>query len=341
MRAEYGELRRGYGECRLTPESLDDLWHLSHLVVPGALVYATTFRAVETPTDKLRPEKPEKRPVRLGLRAERIEFHATTTRLRVAGPIVYGPEPGAYHTFNLEPDTEVSVLRTWRPSDFERIDRAVRASTASLVHVLALEEGEAELYRIRQFGPEFVTGVTAGSSKGDEGGGRQGFYDRLIELLGQVDGPLVVAGPGFVKEEFAARLRSTTPAIGVRTTLAETRRVGKGAVQEAIGNGVLERIAGDAELAREVTLMEEVIRRIATDGAVAYGMTETRRAVEYGAAEQVLVVDRLLRDHAAQSLMEGAEQLGANVAVLSSSFEPGERLDALGGVAALLRYRLG
>ncbi|KAF5056374.1 eRF1 domain 3 [anaerobic digester metagenome] len=186
-----------------------------------------------------------------------------------------------------------------------------------------------------------MTGVTAGSSKGDEGGGRQGFYDRLIELLGQVDGPLVVAGPGFVKEEFAARLRSTTPAIGVRTTLAETRRVGKGAVQEAIGNGVLERIAGDAELAREVTLMEEVIRRIATDGAVAYGMTETRRAVEYGAAEQVLVVDRLLRDHAAQSLMEGAEQLGANVAVLSSSFEPGERLDALGGVAALLRYRLG
>ena len=87
--------------------------------------------------------------------------------------------------------------------------------------------------------------------------------------------------------------------------------------------------------------MEEVVRRIATDGAVAYGMAETRRAVEFGAAEQVLVVDRLLRDHAAQALMEGAEQLGATVAVLSSSFEPGERLDALGGVAALLRYHLG
>ena len=254
---------------------------------------------------------------------------------------MYGPEPGAYHTFNLEPETEVSVLRTWRPPDFERIERAVRASTASLVHVLALEEGEAELYRVRQYGPEFVAGITAGSGKGDEGGGRQGFYDRLVDLLAQVDGPLVVAGPGFVKEEFAARLRTAAPALGARTVLAETRRIGKGAVQEAIGNGVLERLAGDAELAREVTLMEEVTRRIATEGPVVYGMAETQRAVEFGAAEQVLVVDRLLRDHAAQTLMEGAEQLGASIVVLSSSFEPGERLDGLGGVAALLRYRLG
>lgn len=341
MRAEAGDLKRGFGEFRFVPETLDDLWHLSHLVVPGALAYATTFRTVETPTDRLRPEKAEKRPVRLGLRVERVEFHATTNRLRIAGPITYGPELGAYHTFNLEPGTEVSVLRTWRPQDFERIERAVRASTASLVHVLAIEEGEAELYRVRQYGPEFVAGITAGSAKGDEGGGRQAFYERLVELLSQVDGPLVVAGPGFVKEEFAARLRAASPSLGSRAVLAETRRVGKGAVQEAIGNGVLERLAGDAELAREVTLVEEVMRRIATGGAVAYGMAETRRAVEYGAAETVLVVDRLLRDHAAQALMEGAEQLGAAVAVLSSEFEPGERLDGLGGVAALLRYRLG
>jgi len=30
----------------------------------------------------------------------------------------------------------------------------------------------------------------------------------------------------------------------------------------------------------------------------------------------------------------------AKIIVLSGSFEPGERLDALGGIAALLRYRI-
>jgi protein pelota len=40
-------------------------------------------------------------------------------------------------------------------------------------------------------------------------------------------------------------------------------------------------------------------------------------------------------------LVEKAEQMQAKIVVLSTSFEPGERLLALGGIAALLRYRLG
>ncbi len=340
MQAECGEIRRGYGECRLTPESLDDLWHLSHLVVPGALVFATTFRSVETATDKIRPEKAEKRPIRLGLRVERVEFHVSSTRLRIGGPIEHGPELGAYHTINLEPNTELSVIRDWRPTDFERIERAVRASVFGAVHILAVEEGEAELYRVRQYGPEYVTTVTAGSSKGDEGGGRRAFFERVQELLRPVEGAVVVAGPGFVKEELAAYLKTALPALADRMTVVDTRRIGRGAVQDAIGQGVLDRLAGDRVLAREVTLVDELIRRIAVDGAVAYGMAETRRAVEFGAAEQVLVVDRLLHDREAQEVMEAAEGIGASVAVLSSAFEPGERLEGLGGVAALLRYRM-
>ncbi len=233
------------------------------------------------------------------------------------------------------------MIRSWRPTDLARIERAVRASIFGAVHVLALEEGEAELYRVRQYGPEFVAGMTAGSSKGDEGGGRRAFFDRVQDLIRPLEGALVIAGPGFVKEEFATHLKGGLPALAERTTVLDTRRIGRGAVQDAIGQGILDRLAGDRELAREVGLVEELIRRISIDGPVAYGMTETRRAVGFGAAEQVLVVDRLLHDPATQALMEEAEQLGASIAVLSSAFEPGERLDGLGGVAALLRYRLG
>src|SRR5208337_3354253 len=37
MKAEYGELKDNSGEIRLLPESIDDLWHLQHLVAPGIL----------------------------------------------------------------------------------------------------------------------------------------------------------------------------------------------------------------------------------------------------------------------------------------------------------------
>ena len=85
MKAEYGELKKGYGEIRLFPESIDDLWHLRHIIREGDLVFATTFRSVEAATDRIRPEKVEKRPVRLGVRVERVEFSGHGVRLRISG----------------------------------------------------------------------------------------------------------------------------------------------------------------------------------------------------------------------------------------------------------------
>ncbi len=86
--------------------------------------------------------------------------------------------------------------------------------------------------------------------------------------------------------------------------------------------------------------MDEVLLRISQEGAVAYGRNEVREAIGYGAAEQVLVADTLLRDAEAQRLIGDAEAMRATIVVLSSAFEPGERLVALGGIAALLRYKM-
>ena len=185
-----------------------------------------------------------------------------------------------------------------------------------------------------------MTTVTVGSSKGADAGTRSTLYERTLEALSAVTGPLVVAGPGFVKEEFAEYVRARAPDVAGRMVVVETRRIGRGAVQEVIGQGILERLLGDLHLAREVRLMDEILLRIATDGAVAYGIGDVRKAVAYGAAETVLVSDTLLRDEEATRVIEQAERINASVVVLSTEFEPGERLAALGGVAALLRYRL-
>jgi protein pelota len=340
MKAEYGELKGGYGEIRLFPESIDDLWHLRHLIGPGDLVFATTFRSVEAATDKIRPEKVEKRPVRLGIRVGRVEFSEHGIRLRLTGIIEHGVDAGAYHTINVETGFEISVIRHWRPVDLERVERAVKASVYGVIHILTIEEGEAELFRLRQYGPESVVTITSGSGKGAETDTRTAFFDVLLSHIQTLSGPLIIAGPGFVKDDFVkyAKSRSCT---GIdRAVVVETRRIGRGAVQEVVGKGALEKLMDDIQLSREVKMMDEVLLRIAQDGAVAYGIKEVREAVGYGAAEQVLVADTLLRDTEVMRLIEDAEAMRATIVVLSSEFEPGERLVALGGIAALLRYTL-
>jgi protein pelota len=42
----------------------------------------------------------------------------------------------------------------------------------------------------------------------------------------------------------------------------------------------------------------------------------------------------------ADDLLRRVEQMQGRVVVLSSEFEPGNRLDALGGMAALLRFKI-
>jgi protein pelota len=341
MKAEQGELQRGFGEIRLFPESLDDLWHLEHLVAPGDLVFATTLRAVESVSDKLRPDKPEKRPVRLGIRVERTEFHRFANRLRMTGIIEHGEETGSYHTLNIEPGYEISVIKRWRPVDLERIDRAVKASVYEAIHILTIEEGEAELFRIRQFGPEGVLTVTTGSGK--EGGEevRSAFFERVASHCAGITGPFVIAGPGFIKDDFARYLRSANPGLSARSIVVETRRTGGGAVQDVIGLGILERIHEDIQLGNEVRLISELLMRIAKGLPAAYGKSEVEKAIDFGACERLLVSDTLLRDESVVHMMDRAELLNAAIVVFSSTFEPGKQLEGLGGIAALLRYPIG
>jgi protein pelota len=125
-----------------------------------------------------------------------------------------------------------------------------------------------------------------------------------------------------------------------RAIVIETRRTGRGAVQEVIGKGALDKLIDDLQLSREVKMMDEVLLRLSREGAVAYGRKEVKEAIELGAVEQVLLADTLLRDEEVMNLIKKAEAMRATIVVLSTAFEPGERLVAIGGIAALLRYRL-
>ncbi|MGA2104108.1 mRNA surveillance protein pelota [Methanoregula sp.] len=341
MKAEFGELKDNTGEIRLLPESIDDLWHLQHLIAPGDLVFATTFRSVESATDKIRPEKVEKRPVRLGIRAEKVEFSEHGVRLRITGLIEHGVDAGAYHTINVETGYEISVIRHWRPVDLERIERAVKSSVYGIIYILTLEEGEAELFRLRQYGPESVITLTAGSGKGGETETRSGFFDAVLKIIADISGPLVIAGPGFIKEDFVRYAKNKNSVPAGRAIIVETRRIGRGAVQDVIGTGTLEKLIGDLQLSREVKLMDDVLLRISREGAVAYGKKQVEIAIEYGAVDEILLADSLLRDQSVVHLIENAEKMQAKIVVLSTAFEPGERLEALGGIAALLRYKMG
>jgi len=385
MKIRRQKLKRRHGVIELVPETLDDLWHLKYIIENGDLVSAFTKRRVEGATDKIRPEAAEKKSVHLTIEVSGMEFHRFSNRLRVRGVIRSGVDTGEYHTINVEIGSMVGITKHWKPDQLERIEEAKALSNRPRVTIITVESGEAEIGRVRQFGVDRVSQITKPSGK--QGGDfTHEFFASAADALnksvaGGGDHAIIIAGPGFIKEDFMDYLRSSNPDIAARAVLEDTVATGMPGFIEVLRRGAVDRIVQESRIGRETEMMDALMREIATYGKCAYGTAEVMAALELGAIETLLIVDETLRNFreagagAVQGAVTGAaagdrvgtgdemgdgtgkgsgaksgidaddllrrvEQMQGRVVVLSSEFEPGNRLDALGGMAALLRFKI-
>ena len=344
MRVLKKNLRGDEGEIALLPESLDDLWHLQHLISRGDLVFALSHRKVPAIADKARPEKMERKTVRLGVKVEDIEFHMYSNWLRLHGIIKSGMDVGQYHTLNIEIGTDLSIIKYhWRPDLLARIEEAVAESLRPRVVIALVEEGEATIGVLRQFGVQMAAELRQGSGKGSGEDTRSGFLKDVVEAIDKTaqDGAeVILAGPGFTKEDVKKAIDSSRPDLAERIAMDDTSSIGRSGFQEVLRRGAVKSVLESSRIAREAKIIEELFREIATDGKAAYGRAEVETAKNYGAIETLLVLDEVARRGSADEIMRDVATARGRVVIFSSEFEPGDRLRSLGGVAALLRFKI-
>jgi protein pelota len=347
MKVNKEELRGDFGEISLTPESLDDLWHLKYVVEPGDKVFSMTYRAIDSIADKIRPDKVEKRLVRLGVQVETVEFHKFSNRLRIKGTILSDLDAGAYHTLNIEPYTELSIVKHWKSDQIERIREAIEASNRPEVEIVTIEEGEAVIGYLRQYGIEEVSRIRQSSSGKREGtDARSEFFAEVARQLKYADKvqTFVVAGPGFIKDDFVKYLKMNNPEIAQKVVVEDISSIGTSGFQEVLRRGAIQRVAEETRITREAQLIEALLAGIAKEGKVTYGYSAVKKAIDYGAVETLMIADEVLRGYRekgnvdVEKLMREVEHSRGRVVVFSTEFEPGQRLEKLGGIAAILRF---
>ncbi len=334
------KLKGHKGEIKLIPENLDDLWHLKYIIEPKDIVFSLTKRISES-SDKLRSDK-EKIAVRLGIEVEKVEFHKFANRLRITGKIVAGIEDSGYHTLNITTGKELSIIKEWKDEQLKRIEEAEEASKRPEIAILTIEEGEAVIGVIKQWGVEEISNVRMSYGK-DMANYRLEFFNDVAKQLKNIDFKyLVVAGPGFVKDDFMKFLKEKYSELAKKTIVVDTSSIGIRGFIEVLKRGVLKRIAGELRLIEEAEYLDLLLERIAKGKLVAYGLDEVRKAQEYGAIEVLLITDEFLREQREKwdvdGLLQSVELSKGKVVIMSIEFEPGKRLHALGGIAALLRF---
>jgi len=333
-------------EIKLLPESTDDLWHLSNLIDENDLVFALTYRRKEDKSDKIRSERMEKVPMRLGIRVEKVEFHESDDRLRVLGVIESGPQGlGEHHTVMIGPGDNVSIVKPdWRSHHFDRIKRAVASSEKPKLLFVSVEDTEAVLAAAREYGIKEIATITRNpggkmyDSKPNEGE----FYDEIISKLLTIHKgePVVVLGPGFAKETIARSIRDSHPELSKHISVHSTGQAGMAGIHELMKKGLGGKLLSDSRVVHETQLVEELFTEIGRDGMFAYGTASVASAVDSGAVRILLVLDTLLRSEGPDRLIRAVEDARGEFVVVSSLHEAGRRLESLGGIAALLRYKI-
>ncbi|UCE74343.1 MAG: mRNA surveillance protein pelota [Methanomassiliicoccales archaeon] len=346
MKVLYKNLKTS--EIKLLMESMDDLWHLFNIIEKKDMVYATTQRREERKTDKLRPERGKKRTMRLGVEVEDIEFHEFSDRLRVHGIIKEGPQDlGSYHTFNFTEGDRVNIVKeTWQGHHLKRIDEAVAATKQPMVLFLTMDYDEAEFAFLRQSGVQQVARLTSqgtGKRYKKSDGHKKKFYQEVLAILeGLMSSatPLIILGPGFAKEEFMNFGKSLKPDLFSNCALQGTGQGGMAGVHEALKEGIAPKILSNTRVAFETTVVEELLSEISKEGNYAYGHKEVENAILAGAVKTLLVTDKLVRGKKVDELLKKASEKKSEVVIINALHDSGKKLEALGGLGAVLRYRI-
>ena len=335
------------GSMRIQIETDEDIWHLYNVIEVGDLVTASTTRREEKSADKLRAERAEKKRMTLGVRIEKIEFSEDDLRLKLLGTIENGPQDiGQHHTLIFENGDSMTIeKRHWRDTQIERLRRAVSESKKPRIVFVSLDQDEATVAVLRQFGLKEVTTVRSGRS-GKQYAEKPSVDNYHAEISSKVvplmepNMPLVLLGPGFEKETLAEDLKKIDPETFRKVYVYHTGQSGMCGINELMKAGMGADVLRESSVGCELEAVEQLMTEIARNGNATYGPQQVMDAALAGAVEKLLVLDSKVREQDLDDVVRAVESQKGTVIVVSGQHDGGKQLAAIGGMGALLRYRI-
>jgi protein pelota len=340
------------GTAKLRIETQDDLWYLSHIIDPGDFVKGKTLRKIQKGTEE--KTKKVRKAVFLKIQVEKIEFSKSSNVLRVGGKIVEGPEDvakGSWHSFNVEPGSIIWIEKQkWLSYQIDKLKEACKAKLPKII-ICVFDREEAYFALMKKYGYELLGHIKGKvQKKAVTEKVKPSFYSEIKKQLEDYDKRyklerIILASPAFWKEELMKELRGEE--IKSKIVLATCSAVGKNGIDEVLKRPETMETLREERAAKEINLVEKLLSEISKVGPAAYGLKETEQAALAGAVETLLVTDKLIQDMREQdryekldAVMKAVDSAKGSISIISSEHAGGKKLDGLGGIGAILRYKL-
>lgn len=284
---------------------------------------------------------------------------------------------GSFHTLDLELHRNFTLEKAdgWDSVAIQILRDSAKTDQRAQIWAVVMQEGLANICQITEHQTIFRQSVRVAiphkrSGASDHEKATTKFHKTLLDtILRQIDlpgsssssnstPPLLIASPGFYAANFVKYIKEEAQRTTNKPLLAYipsilTAHSASGhmsALSDALSSPELRARLSDTKYARETALMDRFAELMRKDENRAwYGPREVERAVEKGGVGRgggvLLISDSLFRSLDVKvrrrwvSLVDKVRDVeGGEVRVLSSLHESGKRLEALGGVAAILTF---
>jgi protein pelota len=274
--------------------------------------------------------------------------------VRVTGLITEGSDElalGSHHTLDVRPSDVIKIYKAWKPFQVKRLKDAEAATKMPTVAVCVLDDEMANLAEFTPTGIKYLAQIQLGLAK-------KMFAEKVEEKLGKLIAELydlgksreilVIASPLFWKDEVLKRIKDKHPDIAAKIRLEDVSTGGKRGVVELLKRGALDRIVKGSALQIEFNMVETLMVGIAKEtGLAVYKIDNIKDAAAAGAVKILLVTEKLIEKLREQKkfqelneIFDATEATKGEIHIVSSKYEAGEKLDGLGGIGAILRYKI-
>ncbi len=340
MRAQ---INRKDNEVKFTAETFEDLWNMYKLITPGCRVKSRTTRKYKPPGSN----KEERISVYAIINAEKVELHKHSNRIRITGKIEYiRPEYiaplGSYHTIDVGIGNEIIVEKEWKNYEFDRINEAIKSSRRRLVSIVLVDYDTATFAALRQYGIDFGLELHNRAKKKDKNVELGEFFKEIADEMKKIDGLILLGGPGFVKEMLRKYVQENLPEIAKRIKVVNASNAERSGVYELVKSDEMQKIMEREHMHAVFRDVETFLKCVAKgDGLCAYGIEQLNKAVEYGAIDVLIIIDKLIRENERfERMLENVKAKGGRISIVPYESQIAEQINAFGGAIALLRFRI-
>lgn len=338
------------GTAKIAVENLDDLWYLSQIVEKGDEITGKTYRKVKL-SGSSEKSKVEKKPVTLSIKAEKIEFENECVRINGKVSIPHDDIPkDSYHSISAELGSVIQIRKEkWLKFQQQKLEEAFSRKEKSIL-IVALDRENALFAVTKQYGYDVILEMEGDVQKKDDRTVSKGhFYEDIIKEINNYTARLkvehvIVASPSFWKDELLKHLSDKE--LKKKIVFATCHSADESAIKEVMKRDEIQSVLREQRIAKEMVLVEKLLEEISKEGKAAYGFKEVENASNAGAVSVLLVTDALIKKlrenddyEKVDCIMKNVDSLNGDIHIISNH-EAGKKLDGLGGIGALLRYKI-